>query len=75
MKTQNSPWTNAVGSLFTLAALAGISARWFWPDAFHGTWGEISAVGLVGLLFLFGLGDDFLDIVLRKFKKNDKLPS
>lgn len=69
--TDNSPFTNGIGIFLVLLASAGVAAKWFWPDAFHGQWSEITVIGVAGLVLIFGMGDDFLRDIRKKFQRKD----
>lgn len=69
--TENSPFTNGIGIFLVLLASAGVCAEWFWPAAFHGEWSQIIVIGLAGLILIFGMGDDFLRDIRKKFQRKD----
>lgn len=68
MKEQHNPWTNIIGLLYFALGLAIWICRAFAPSVVFTPGMEALILIVVGAVFIFGLGDDFLKIAFDKVK-------
>ncbi len=62
-----NPITNAIGMIAMLIGFAGLCSKWWFPSSFSGTWNEIVYVLIAGAVFIAGLSDQFLAVIMQKF--------
>jgi hypothetical protein len=63
--TENSPFTNGIGTALVALAIVGIVFIWFIPQYFHGTISQIAVIGGLGISFILGFSDEIISAFVK----------